>query len=133
MFTLSSWRKANLQYTRRNPKSWQMEDNHLTKQACYVLPTLEWESGLQSWRARALSPDSGAGKTICLCTLFIEFHPFSVSCLSKIQSTIWIYWSTKSFFLQLEGFHLMDVTFVSIDVIWGSGYIHSTVFLQHTG
>lgn len=39
----------------KNPKSCQTEDNHLTKQAHYLLPTLEWESGLQRWRARTLN------------------------------------------------------------------------------
>lgn len=103
----------------------------MTKQACYLLPTLEWESGLQRWRARALSPDSRAGKTICLCTLFTEFNPFSVSSLSKIQSTVWLYWSSKKFWLQLEGFHLMGVSHLwRLPFFWDRGYLHSTVFLQ---
>lgn len=92
----------------KNPKSCQTEDNHLTKQAHYLLPTLEWEPGLQRWRARTLSLNSGTGKTICLSTLFTEFNPFSVSWLSKIQHTVWLYQRFKNFWLQLEKFYLMS-------------------------
>lgn len=93
----------------KNPKSCQTEDNHLTKQAHYLLPTLEWESGLQRWRARTLSLDSRTGKTICLSTLFTEFNPFSVPWLSKIQHTVWLYQRSKNIWLQLEKFYLKSI------------------------
>lgn len=112
----------------KNPKSYQTEDNHLTKQAHYLLPTLEWESGLQRWRARTLSLDSRTGKTICLSTLFTEFNPFSVPWLSKIQHTVWLYQRSKNIWLQLEKFYL---SLLGGNVMTGdSGYPHSAVFLQ---
>lgn len=92
----------------KNPKICQTEDNHLTKQAHNLLPTLEWESGLQRWRARTLSFNSGTGKTICLSTLCTEFYPFFVSWLSTIQHTVWLYQRSKNFWLQLEKFSLMS-------------------------
>lgn len=106
---INLWRSQSTMYN-EDPESGQTEDNHLTKQACYLLPTLEWESGLQRWRAKPLSPGSRAGKTICLCTLFTECNPFSVSWSFKIQSTAWLYQSFKKFWLQVEGFHQIDVS-----------------------
>lgn len=88
--------KANLQYTVRILK-FQTEDNHLTKQAHYLLPTLEWESGLQRWRTRTLSLNSRTGKTISLSTLSAEFNPFSVPCFPKFNTQFGYTKCLKSF------------------------------------